>query len=125
LHQELKPPAIAGKDGALSMTEKTKQTHQDSEVHIVRPPVYLAIFLSLLVLTAATTAISFIDLGVFNAVIALAIACLKASLVVLFFMHIHYSSRLLKLTVAAGLFTFMLLISLTMTDYISRAWGMF
>jgi cytochrome c oxidase subunit 4 len=54
----------------------------------------------------------------------LAIACLKASLVVLFFMHIHYSSRLLKLTVTAGLFTFLLLISLTMTDYISRAWGM-
>ncbi|MFZ0517505.1 MAG: cytochrome C oxidase subunit IV family protein [Acidobacteriaceae bacterium] len=107
------------------MTEKTKETHQDSEVHIVKPPVYLAIFLALLVLTALTTGISFIDLGVFNAVIALAIAVLKASLVVLFFMHIHYSSRLLKLTVAAGLFTFMLLISLTMTDYISRAWGMF
>jgi cytochrome c oxidase subunit IV len=125
LEQEFNTPAVARKDGASSMTEKTKQTHQDSEVHVVKPPVYLAIFFSLLVLTAATTAISFIDLGVFNAVIALAIACLKASLVVLFFMHIHYSSRLLKLTVAAGLFTFMLLISLTMTDYISRAWGMF
>ena len=74
------------------MTQKTKETHQDSEVHIVRPPVYLAIFLALMVLTALTTGISFIDLGVFNAVIALAIACLKASLVVLFFMHIHYSS---------------------------------
>ena len=57
------------------MTEKTKETHQDSEVHIVKPPVYLAIFFSLLVLTALTTGISFIDLGVFNAVIALAIAC--------------------------------------------------
>jgi cytochrome c oxidase subunit IV len=107
------------------MTQKNQDTHQDSEVHIVRPPVYLAIFGALMVLTALTTGMSFIDLGVFNAVIALAIACVKASLVVLFFMHIHYSSRLLKLTVAAGLFTFMLLISLTMTDYISRAWGMF
>lgn len=107
------------------MTEKTKPTHQDAEIHIVKPPIYITIFLTLLVFTALTTAISFIDLGVFNAVIALAIACTKASLVVLFFMHIHYSSRLLKLTVAAGLFTFLLLISLTMTDYISRAWGMF
>jgi cytochrome c oxidase subunit 4 len=106
------------------MTQKTKSTHQDAEIHVVKPPVYIAIFLTLLVLTALTTGISFIDLGVFNAVIALAIACLKASLVVLFFMHIHYSSRLLKLTVTAGLFTFLLLISLTMTDYISRAWGM-
>jgi cytochrome c oxidase subunit IV len=53
----------------------------------------------------------------------LAIACTKAALVVLFFMHIHYSSRLLKMTVAAGLFTFGLLITLTMSDYISRAWG--
>lgn len=111
--------------GVPNMTEKTKPTHQDAEIHIVKPPIYIAIFLTLLVFTALTTAISFIDLGVFNAVIALAIACTKASLVVLFFMHIHYSSRLLKLTVAAGLFTFLLLISLTMTDYISRAWGMF
>lgn len=107
------------------MNDQGQAKHKDTELHVVKPPVYLAIFISLLVLTAATTAISYIDLGVFNAVIALAIACLKASLVVLFFMHIHYSSRLLKLTVAAGLFTFMILISLTMTDYISRAWGMF
>ena len=106
-------------------TDQNREHHEDGEVHIVRPPVYLAIFLALLVLTALTTGMSFVDLGVFNAVIALAIACLKASLVVLFFMHIHYSSRLLKMTVAAGLFTFMLLITLTMTDYISRAWGRF
>jgi cytochrome c oxidase subunit 4 len=104
------------------MTEKINPEHQE-QIHVVKPPVYIAIFLALLVLTALTTGISFIDLGVFNAVIALAIACLKASLVVLFFMHIHYSSRLLKMTVGAGLFTFMLLLTLTMSDYISRAWG--
>ncbi len=110
------------------MTERTgaeHAEHQDRDVHIVKPAVYGAIFLALLILTALTTGVSFIDLGVFNAVIALAIACVKASLVVLFFMHVHYSSRLVKMTVAAGLFTFMLLITLTMTDYISRAWGMF
>jgi cytochrome c oxidase subunit 4 len=103
------------------MSEQIDPEHQ--EQHIVGPKVYLTIFLALLVLTALTTGVAFIDLGVFNAVIALAIACLKASLVVLFFMHIHYSSRLLKMTVAAGLFTFMLLLTLTSTDYISRAWG--
>ena len=105
-------------------TESAVAKHEDEEIHVVKPSLYVAIFLTLLVLTAVTTGISFVDLGVFNAVIALAIACLKASLVVLFFMHLHYSSRLLKLTVAAGLFTFCLLLSLTMTDYISRAWGM-
>jgi cytochrome c oxidase subunit IV len=106
------------------MSELIDPEHQE-QIHVVNPPIYIAIFLGLLALTALTTGVSFIDLGVFNAVIALAIAVFKASLVVLFFMHIHYSSRLLKMTVAAGLFTFCLLITLTMTDYISRAWGRF
>lgn len=104
------------------MSERIDPEHAE-QIHIVKPPVYLGIFLILLVLTAVTTGAAFIDLGEFNVVIALAIACLKASLVVLFFMHIHYSSRLLKMTVGAGLFTFLLLLTLTMTDYISRAWG--
>jgi cytochrome c oxidase subunit 4 len=104
------------------MSEKIDPEHQ--EAHIVGPPVYLTIFAILLVLTGVTTGVAFIDLGVFNPIIAIAIACVKASLVVLFFMHIKYSSRLLKMTVLAGLFTFMLLMTLTMTDYISRAWGM-
>ena len=104
------------------MTEKINPEQQE-EIHVVKPPVYLGIFLGLLCLTALTTGISFIDLGVFNAVIALAIAVMKASLVVLFFMHIHYSSRLLKMTLGAGLFTFGLLLALTMSDYITRAWG--
>jgi cytochrome c oxidase subunit 4 len=90
---------------------------------IVSPKTYLAIAGALLVLTAATTAISYVELGVFNAVVALAIACMKATLVVLFFMHIKYSSKLTKLTVCSGLFTFLVLITMTMTDYISRAWG--
>lgn len=91
--------------------------------HIVSPLVYLVIEFSLLALTGATTAISYVDLGTFNAVVALAIACLKMTLVVLFFMHIKYSSRLTMLTVASGFFTFIVLVMMTMTDYISRAWG--
>ena len=90
---------------------------------IVSPKMYLLIGGCLLALTAATTAISYVELGVFNAVVALAIACIKASLVVLFFMHIKYSSKLTKLTVCAGLFTFLVLITMTMSDYASRAWG--
>jgi hypothetical protein len=53
----------------------------------------------------------------------LAIACVKATLVVLFFMHIKYSSKLMKLTVGAGLFTFLILVGMSLSDYISRAWG--
>lgn len=100
-------------------TDETPGEH----VHIVSPKIYVAIFLSLLVLTGTTVAVSYIDLGVFNAVVALAIACIKMMLVVLFFMHVKYSSKLTKLTVISGVFVFFALISMTMADYISRAWG--
>ena len=92
-------------------------------IHVVTPKVYLAVFLSLLVFTASTAAISYIDLGIFNAVVALAIACIKMMLVVLFFMHVKYSPKLTKLTVFAGVFIFLGLISMTLSDYMSRAWG--
>jgi cytochrome c oxidase subunit 4 len=97
---------------------------EHQEHHVVGPKVYLLIFFALMVCTGLTTWVAFIDLGVLNPVIALAIACFKASLVVLFFMHIHYSSKLLKLTVASGLFMFLVLITMTLSDYISRAWGL-
>ena len=91
--------------------------------HIVGPAVYVVILIALLVGTALTVWASFIDLGFWNPIIALAIATTKATLVVLFFMHVKYSSKLTKLTVGAGIFTFLTLISLTLADYISRAWG--
>jgi cytochrome c oxidase subunit 4 len=98
--------------------------HDQAGHHIVSPAVYAVIFGSLLVLTGATVGAAYVDLGIFNPVVALLIACIKAVLVILFFMHVFYSSRLMKLTVAAGFFTFLVLITMTMTDYISRAWGM-
>lgn len=97
---------------------------EHQEHHIVGPKVYLAVFLALIVCTGLTTGVAFIDLGIFNPVIALAIACFKAVLVVLFFMHIYYSSKLLKLTVASGFFIFLVLITMTLSDYMSRAWGL-
>ena len=96
----------------------------EQEHHVVPPKTYLLILLCLLVLTATTTGVAFIDLGIFNPIIALAIACTKAVLVVLFFMHLFYSSKLMKLTVFAGIFTFLVLITMTLTDYMSRAWGL-
>jgi cytochrome c oxidase subunit 4 len=95
----------------------------DHAHHIVGPKVYVAILLALLVGTALTVWASFVDLGFWNPIIALAIATSKATLVVLFFMGVKYSSKLTKLTVFAGLFTFLVLVSMTLTDYFSRAWG--
>jgi cytochrome c oxidase subunit IV len=101
------------------MSEPTKHEH-----HVVGPKTYGLILGALLVLTAITTSAAYLDLGVFNPVIALAIACLKAVLVILFFMHIRYSSKLMMLTVGAGFFTFLVLITMTLSDYISRNWGL-
>jgi cytochrome c oxidase subunit IV len=99
----------------------SEQVHQ--EHHIVSPKIYVAIFAALLVATGLTTAASYVEMYVFNAVVALGIAVIKATLVVLFFMHVKYSTRLTKLTVFAGVFTFLVLISMTLADYVSRAWG--
>ncbi len=91
--------------------------------HIVSPVVYGIIFGVLMVGTLLTVGASMLPLGIFNAPIAIAIACTKAVFVVLFFMHVKYSSRLVKLTVSAGFFTFLVLVMMTMLDYTSRAWG--
>ena len=100
-----------------------KAKHCEHAHHIVSPKVYVVILISLLVGTALTVWASFIDLGFWNPIIALAIATAKATLVVLFFMGVKYSTKLTKLTVGAGIFTFLTLISMTLADYISRAWG--
>jgi cytochrome c oxidase subunit IV len=100
------------------MSEQNEQEH-----HIVSPRVYLAILAALLVGTAVTIWASYIDMGPFNPIIALAIACTKAVLVVLFFMHVKYSTKLTKLTVGAGVFTFLILVGMTLADYFTRAWG--
>ena len=84
---------------------------------------YLAVFAALLVLTALTTAIAFVDLGgVGNVAVALSIAIVKAALVALYFMHLRYSSPLTVIFAGAGLFWLGLLIVLTLSDYISRGW---
>jgi cytochrome c oxidase subunit 4 len=105
----------------------------EMEHHTVSPMIYLAILGALLVGTALTVWASYIDLGewhiapgltvFWNPVVALAIACSKAVLVVLFFMHVKYSTKLTKLTVISGFFVFLALIGMTLSDYVTRAWG--
>jgi cytochrome c oxidase subunit 4 len=99
-------------------------TPTEHEHHIVGPKTYGLILLALLVLTATTTGAAFINMGIFSPIVALGIACIKAVLVILFFMHIRYSSRVMMLTVGAGFFTFLVLITMTLCDYISRSWGL-
>jgi len=93
-----------------------------SEHHVVSWKVYLGIFLILCVLTVATVGAAGRDFGAFNTAIALAIAVTKATLVVLFFMHVKYSPRLTTLVVSAGIAFLLLLIIFTGSDYISRGW---
>ena len=95
----------------------------DTLEHVVSPRIYIVVGATLLVFTGLTVLASLFELGIWNPIVALFIACVKASIVVLFFMHIKYSSKLLKLTVAGGLFTFLVLIGMTLADYFTRAWG--
>ena len=96
---------------------------EHADHHIVTPKIYAIVFASLLIGTAITVKAAYIDLGVFNPVVALAIACTKAVIVILFFMHVKYQSNLVRMTVACGFFTFLVLVTMTLTDYMSRAWG--
>jgi cytochrome c oxidase subunit IV len=90
--------------------------------HIVPKRVYYAIFATLLILTGVTIAVAFIDLGPFNNVVAMTIAVFKATLVVLYFMHVRYSTRLTWIVVGAGLFWFAIMVTLTFADYLTRGW---
>ncbi|WP_260702853.1 cytochrome C oxidase subunit IV family protein [Edaphobacter flagellatus] len=100
----------------------TNPEHADH--HIIGPGVYLAVYITLLIFTGITVGAAFVDLHILNPIIAVAIACIKAVIVILFFMHVYYQSKLIKLTVAAGFFTFLILITMTLSDYMSRAWGL-
>jgi cytochrome c oxidase subunit 4 len=97
---------------------------EHAEHHIVTPAQYAMVYGTLLVGTGLTVWAAYVDLGVLNPIIALGIACFKAVVVILFFMHVKYQSNLIKMTVGAGFFTFLVLITMTLCDYISRAWGL-
>ncbi len=88
--------------------------------HVVPKRLYFGVFFALVILTWVTTFVSTIDLGRWNIFVALAIAICKASLVLLFFMHVWYSTRLTKMIVVASLFWLILLLFLTMADFWTR-----
>ena len=102
-------------------TNVTNPEH--TEHHIVTPIQYVMVFGTLLLGTLLTVGAAFINMGPLNPIVALGIACFKAVIVILFFMHAKYQSRLIKMTITSGFFIFLVLIVMTMSDYISRAWG--
>jgi cytochrome c oxidase subunit IV len=93
-----------------------------TEHHVVPKKIYYTIFGILMLCTYLTVQIAFFDLGELNTVAALGIAVLKATLVVLFFMHVKYSTRLTWAVVAGSIFWFGILLTLTMSDYLTRVW---
>ena len=88
--------------------------------HVSSPKLYIVVFLALMVFTVITVAVAYQDLGPLNDIVALTIATVKALLVVLFFMHVKYSTRLTALTAAGGLVFLGILIALTLNDYFAR-----
>jgi cytochrome c oxidase subunit 4 len=99
------------------------QQHEDEYTHVVPASLYVGIWAALMVLTLTTVLASFAELGPFNIVVALVIATIKGTLVVLFFMHLRYSPKLTIAAVIASIFFLFIMFSLTMTDYLSRAWA--
>jgi cytochrome c oxidase subunit 4 len=88
--------------------------------HISPKSTYYAVFAALMVGTAITVAVAFVNLGSFNFPVAIGIAITKATLVILFFMHAKYSSQLTKLFVGTAFFFLVILLGLSLTDYLSR-----
>jgi len=90
--------------------------------HIVPMRVYFVIFFALLILTATTVWVAFFDLGALNDAVALGIASTKAMLVILYFMHVRYSSKLTWIFAAVGFFFLVILLAFTLSDVLTRDW---
>jgi cytochrome c oxidase subunit 4 len=90
--------------------------------HVAPKSLYYLIFLALMVGTGLTVWVAFFDLGAFNNVVMLTIACVKALLVILFFMHVRWSTRLTWVVVGSGFFWLAIMFTFTMSDYLTRGW---
>jgi cytochrome c oxidase subunit 4 len=90
--------------------------------HVSSKGLYYTIFASLFVLTMVTVGIARLDLGAMNTPIALAVAGVKATLVILFFMGVKYNTPLTKVVAASGFVWLIILFGMTMGDYLTRAW---
>jgi cytochrome c oxidase subunit IV len=90
--------------------------------HIASPKLYYAVFAALIIGTVLTYLAALVDFGFLNNIVMLTIACTKALLVILFFMHVRWSTRLTWVVAASGFFWLLIMFSITMSDYLSRGW---
>lgn len=104
----------------MSVNDYEYSDTHSSPHHITPVPTYYAIFGALMVLTAITVAVAFVDLGVFSTPVAILIAVVKATLVILWFMHVKYNSRMIWLVVIGSFIFLAILFVWTLFDYLSR-----
>ena len=90
--------------------------------HIVEKKTYYSVFAALMLLLAGTVSVAYVHLGRLNVIAALIIASIKAILIILYFMHVRYSSRMLWIFVGAGFFWLGILFALTLSDVLTRGW---
>ena len=113
----------------MSLADREPQGEKGRRVseHIVPPKVYIGVFSALMIFTLITVLAAMADLNHifsgFNVLVALAIATFKASLVVLYFMHLRYSPKRTQLVIIASVFWLAVMLFMTMSDYASRPWS--
>jgi len=90
--------------------------------HIVEPRTYLGVWVALLILLGATVGLAYVPLGSMHVVAAVTIAFAKAILIVLFFMHVRYKTKITIVFVCAGLFWLGIMFTLVLGDYMTRSW---
>lgn len=107
------------------MAAHTHEAGNESPHHIVPASLYVAIWIALLIFTGLTTGVAYINLGVFNTVVALLIAGIKMMLVVLFFMHVKWTTGMPRVVMVAAVFWLAIMMAFTVADEISRGWTPF
>ena len=107
------------------MERHSQMDHQRHapEHHIASLGMYFGVFIALMILTVVTVAVSRVDLGAMNTIVAMAVAIVKASLVILFFMHVIQSTRLTWVVILAAVLWLAVLFVLTFADYLTRGWA--
>lgn len=103
-------------------SEKAAHDHEPFQEHIVPLSTYVGVFVALLILTALTTGMAWVDMGRWNVVVALVIAVCKATLVVLFFMHAKYNKGLSRVVLIGAIFWLGIMITFTLSDELTRTW---
>lgn len=98
--------------------------HEEHQEHVVPVSTYVLVFIALMIGTGLTTGVAYIDLGAYNTVVALAIAVAKMLLVILFFMHVKYQPGLTRIAIICAFFWLGIMITLTLSDELTRKWEM-